>query len=166
MQAAEAPVILIYKAIVTQNTGEDWTDVPLTLECASPTFGLGLPSLNPWKLAVHNPQPPSSDDSAFIGFTYKRTSAPQASVASASRRARSTAMPAMAHQGAEVSSKGNFSATFRIPGDITIPSDGASHNFTIVQLKLEATMTWVSVPKQDVRTHLKVIFPESFATGC
>jgi hypothetical protein len=62
------------------------------------------------------------------------------------------------HPSMAVSSKG-ISATFRVPGLITIPSDGASHNVTITQLKLDASMSWVTVPKVDTKTHLKVCNP-------
>lgn len=55
-----------------------------------------------------------------------------------------------------VSSKGNINATFSVPGIVTIPSDGASHSFTIVKLSLEAGMSWISVPKHDARVHLNV----------
>ncbi|KAK2465785.1 hypothetical protein APHAL10511_002329 [Amanita phalloides] len=37
-QTKENPVTLIYKAAITQNTGEDWQDVTLTLETATPSF--------------------------------------------------------------------------------------------------------------------------------
>lgn len=62
----------------------------------------------------------------------------------------------MEHRELEVSSKGNISATYRVPGVITIPSDNTSHNFTVVQLRLDASMSWVVVPKVDAKTHLKV----------
>jgi len=66
--------------------------------------------------------------------------------------------PAMDYAGLEVISKGNVSvsATFKVPGLVTIPSDGDAHNFTIVQLDLDAEMSWISVPKVDARVHLKV----------
>lgn len=60
------------------------------------------------------------------------------------------------HQQTTVASKGNVNATFEVPGLISIPSDGVAHNVTIVQLQLEATMSWVSVPKKDPNTHLSV----------
>jgi hypothetical protein len=62
----------------------------------------------------------------------------------------------MGHRDLAVSSKGNVSATFQVPGMITIPSDGSAHNVTVVELKLNAAMSWVTVPKVDTRTHLKV----------
>ncbi|KAJ7913863.1 hypothetical protein B0H13DRAFT_2325856 [Mycena leptocephala] len=44
MDAKESPVTIIYKAAVTQNTGESWDNVTLHLETSTPTFGLGCPS--------------------------------------------------------------------------------------------------------------------------
>lgn len=62
----------------------------------------------------------------------------------------------MAHASASVAAQGTVSATFRVPGLISIPSDGAAHNFTITELALDAKMTWVAVPKVDAtKTHLK-----------
>lgn len=55
-----------------------------------------------------------------------------------------------------VSSKGDINATFSVPGLITIPSDGVSHNVTISELDLDAGMSWVSVPKKSPKAHLTV----------
>jgi hypothetical protein len=70
-------------------------------------------------------------------------------------------MEPMQFRGASVSSKGNFSATFRVPGLVSIPSDGEAHNFTIVQLSLKAEMSWVCVPKADTKAHINVGIPYS-----
>lgn len=64
----------------------------------------------------------------------------------------------MQQEVAYVNSKGNITATFGVPGKITVPSDGATHNVTIVKLNLDATMRWVSVPKQEAKTHLSVSY--------
>ena len=62
----------------------------------------------------------------------------------------------MPYTSTEVTSKGNVNATFQVPGKITIPSDEERHNVTIAELDLEATMSWVCIPKGDTRVHLKV----------
>lgn len=69
------------------------------------------------------------------------------------------------HRELAVSSAGNITATFRVPGTITVPSDGASHNVTVARLELDATMSWVSVPKQDAKTHLKVCSSNSLVSS-
>ena len=55
-----------------------------------------------------------------------------------------------------VSSKGDISASFSVPGLISIPSDNDSHNVTIVELRLDALMSWISIPKKEVKAHLTV----------
>lgn len=62
----------------------------------------------------------------------------------------------MPNRGLVVSSKGDINATFTIPGLLTVPCDGASHNMTITTLHLDARMSWVSVPKASLKSHLSV----------
>ncbi|KAF5315032.1 hypothetical protein D9619_007476 [Psilocybe cf. subviscida] len=163
MEAKDKPVSVVYKGGITQSTGEDWTDVPLTLETAAPTFGLGVPSLSPWTLSVYRhygygkslpsisksassyPAPPGRGavlplTQAFYGATSASAAAPA---------------PEIQHRSLQVSSKGAVNATFGVPGLISIPSDGVSHSVTIAKLELAADMSWVSVPKKDSRVHLK-----------
>jgi hypothetical protein len=66
------------------------------------------------------------------------------------------ALPEMSIQTSAVTSKGGVSATFAVPGLITIPSDGADHGVTIATLELDAKMSWVSIPKKDTKTYLSV----------
>jgi hypothetical protein len=73
----------------------------------------------------------------------------------------------MQHQQMTVTSKCNVSASFRVPGLVTIPSGerGAFYNVTIAQMMLPAQMTWVSVPKVDFgRVHLEVPCHSSLTT--
>lgn len=46
---------LIQYGAVSQNTGEDWTDIALTLSTAQPTRGAGLPELSPWWVNIFEP---------------------------------------------------------------------------------------------------------------
>lgn len=174
MQGKEKPITLIYKAGITQDTGEvrypgfsflrantyryqpqDWNDVPLTLETATPTFGVDIPTLPIWGLSVY--KPPTVRMKIKSGGDGVRARSRGFDMGSSDN----FDDPGMGHRGLAVSSKGNVSATFRVPGVITVPSDNASHNVTVVQLELDAAMSWVTVPKVDARTHLKVsnIYP-------
>jgi len=64
--------------------------------------------------------------------------------------------PAISVRQMNVSSSGNITATFAVPGFMTVPSDDVAHNVTIAKLGLDAKMTWVSVPKLDTKVHLNV----------
>ncbi|GLB45277.1 putative mucoidy inhibitor A [Lyophyllum shimeji] len=168
MQAKEKPVTLIYKAGITQDTGESWDDVPLTLETASPTFGLDIPALYPWRLYVSYSAPTiKSKSMTSYSIAQTRARLPSITRGTMGGGENGTHLTAallgggdentetMGHRGLAVTSKGGISATFQVPGSITVPSDGASHNVTVVQLKLDASMSWVTVPKIDVKTRLK-----------
>lgn len=50
-----APVILNQKAGITQNTGEDWKNVSLTLSTGNPSLGGTKPNIQPWYLGFYNP---------------------------------------------------------------------------------------------------------------
>lgn len=64
--------------------------------------------------------------------------------------------PVMAARHVQVSSKGNINATFSIPGLISVPSDGETHNVSITKLNLDASMSWIVVPKKSTKAHLTV----------
>ncbi|KAK2467315.1 hypothetical protein APHAL10511_000550 [Amanita phalloides] len=66
MEAKETPITLVYKAAITQNTAEEWKDVPIRLETATPTFGIELPSLSPWTLSIFHPPPPAPPQRAVV----------------------------------------------------------------------------------------------------
>nr|GAT55163.1 predicted protein [Mycena chlorophos] len=165
MNTKDDPIKLIYKAAVTQNTGESWDDVPLTLETSTPTFGLDIPELQPWNLDVmrHIAFNKSRKRSAPIPLMSSRMQQNDMSQRRESRLLmydeESSAgslggSEPMAFLGASVTSKGNISATFGVPGRVSIPSDGEAHNFTLVELSLQATMSWVTVPKVDTKAHI------------
>ncbi|KAJ7789955.1 hypothetical protein B0H14DRAFT_3571580 [Mycena olivaceomarginata] len=121
------------------NTGESWDNVPLQLETSTPTFGLGVPKLSPWNLDIYRPFP----------------FAPTAPAAQVEIQLQLQVPPLqIKHEETTVTSTGSVNATFRVPGLVTIPCDGAAHNFTIVELRPQAVMSWVAVPKREAKTHL------------
>ena len=52
---SSSPVSLMYKASITQNTGEDWKDVKLVLSTLNPQRSQAKPNLNPWVLRYFQP---------------------------------------------------------------------------------------------------------------
>ncbi|KAE9388349.1 hypothetical protein BT96DRAFT_927146 [Gymnopus androsaceus JB14] len=55
LESKDHPLTLVYKAAIAQNTGEDWTNVPLTLETATPTYGVQIPALKSLRLSIKTP---------------------------------------------------------------------------------------------------------------
>ncbi|KAF8150953.1 hypothetical protein B0H34DRAFT_665975 [Crassisporium funariophilum] len=149
-----SPVKVIYKAAINQRTGENWERVPITLETAIPTFGLQVPRLSIWKVS-HT----KLDVGAGLGrggaMRHRKITAPDPDDLDFNE---------WASEGTFITSKGNVSATFRIPGMTTIPhedEDDEMHNVTIADLDLEAVMSWVCIPKGDQRVHLKATITNS-----
>ena len=62
----------------------------------------------------------------------------------------------MTHATIPVSNFGGLNATYDIPGLISVPNDAQAHNVTVAELALDATFSWLVVPKVDLRAHLKV----------
>ncbi len=67
-----SPISLVYRANVSQLTGEDWKNVKLTLSTGDPSQSGTKPTLNPWYLGFYNPysyQPQSKTSSQ--NYQYK-----------------------------------------------------------------------------------------------
>lgn len=62
----------------------------------------------------------------------------------------------MTHATVPVSGFGGLNATYDVPGLISIPNEAQAHIVTIAELKLDASFSWLVVPKLDLSAHLKV----------
>ncbi|KAF8999144.1 hypothetical protein BDQ17DRAFT_1361423 [Cyathus striatus] len=147
---------LVYKASITQTTGEAWEDVPLTLETTLPSFDVNPPSLTPWKLSFHTPgshglvrsrtAQSSDDDKKFYEDEPRgrgRSSKPKAPM----RGAVATVKNNPGHTHAVT--------TFEVPGLKTIPSDDTSHKVTIAELELNGELKWAVIQNNSEYPLLK-----------
>ena len=183
---------VVYKASISQATGEVslkkmpifvttpgptdamplqiWENAPITLETTNPTFGLDIPVLPAWNL--NTGYPVSTTEIMKMQMSkvkYRRE------ISSDSEEEEEDDdgddLGYVEHQVAQITSTGSVNATFRIPGRTTIPSDDDEHSVTIADLKLDAKVTWVCVPKADTRVHLEVssefkILHSIFSVSC
>ncbi|KAK7436848.1 hypothetical protein VKT23_018870 [Stygiomarasmius scandens] len=167
-QSEEKPTVtIVYKAAITQITGESWDGVPLTLETASPNYDVSVPLLQPWSLSVlrlrtqppqtviipHHHRSRSRSRSRSPPSRFRRARRHSPSISSTSTR--SLSPPRIPNQVVSVTSKGDFSATFSVPSLINIPGDGRSHNVIVAELKLDAILSWIAAPKVDRKVHLQ-----------
>ncbi|RDB23128.1 hypothetical protein Hypma_009752 [Hypsizygus marmoreus] len=142
MNTKDKPVTLTYKATTTQSTGEVSLTAPwpsFTISSPFPEFGLAIPTLSVYQ----RPTMPAQRARALS------SSRPTLSVA-----ALLTGDSIVETRQTSVSSNGKICATYCILGIITIASDGVSHNVTIAELELNATMSWVSISRVAAKTHL------------
>lgn len=137
-------IALQYRAKITQNTGEDWEGVVLTLSTASPLLASDIPVLQPWKIGQLRPAPaaPPPPRLAVIR-TNARTRSRRGGVSSAAEGAFEEDTVYAGDSGPKIAiSEGAISSTFEIDGLSTIPSDNTSHK---VSIAVRSSFSWISL---------------------
>lgn len=138
-------VDLTYYGTVSQQTGEDWTDVKLVLSTAQPAVGAQVPELEPWYLGgragLGEAEEELDKSRAERGLVFVT----EGVIEHAGGDAEAAAAP-MEHATAAVVARGT-SVVYEIPKVETIPSDGEPHRTTIGIVKLTGAMRYTVVPK-------------------
>jgi uncharacterized protein (TIGR02231 family) len=147
-QEGEKSVLEVgYLAQVTQQTGEDWQGVALTLSTARPALVETLPELDPWyvspivmprptarraaKMAAPAPAFAAQDTLAGAGMELAAAVVAEAEV--------EVPMATVQTTGAAV--------TYQVPGAVTVPADGAPHKVSVARLELMPMLDYVTAPK-------------------
>ncbi|MGE5658446.1 MAG: mucoidy inhibitor MuiA family protein [Actinomycetota bacterium] len=162
---------LTYLAEVSQNTGEDWTDVALTLSTAKPGLGTLPPKLHPWYVDVFHPVTRSLSKPSKEGGMAKRLRSPSASydeeeeesfggfreaIASEPLYAAAPAPIAAQTATATVSREGGI-VTFQIGGNTNIPNDGTPHKVTIFSENYPTRPEYIAVPRLVSFAYLQAV---------
>lgn len=130
-----------YLAQVSQQTGESWQDVPLTLSTARPALAGMLPELKPWYIQPYLPHPVPPPQPAAAGRAAKLAAPEALGVAG-------MAMPfeeaEEIHASVEAS---GTSVTYRVPNPVTIPPDGAQHKVVLARFALKPQLDYVTAPR-------------------
>ncbi|UUF15388.1 MULTISPECIES: DUF4139 domain-containing protein [Flavobacterium] len=150
-ESVAAPINMMYKAQVVQNTGIDWKKVKLTLSSGYPNQNNQAPILSSWFLAnqVYN------DEVVTIGYgTQKKRNQLQGSVFKDKIAGVQTEMAAPVIAESSVSNyttvaenQLNISFDIDIPYDIL--SNGKIHSVALKEIKLPATYKYYAVPKVE-----------------
>lgn len=141
------PIELLMKAQVTNNTGEDWSKVALSLSSGNPTLGGVMPTLRPWTLAI--PRPIQYRETS----TLSRAPAPTRSTADKGVAEESMAMDYEVMDAlTTVSNTVAYRTTtteFVIETPFTIPSDGKAHTVGVKSHSIPASYKHYATPKLD-----------------
>ncbi len=140
------PIELLMKAQVTNNTGEDWSKVALSLSSGNPTLGGVMPQLYPWTL--HLPRP----------MQMQEISAMSRAPAPARERSDKAFDGSMAMEQEDMDARTTVSNTvayrtttteFVIETPFTIPSDGKAHTVGVKSHSIPALYKHYATPKMD-----------------
>lgn len=139
-----SPVELIYKATVSQRTGEDWSQVRLSLHGNQPSSGSQRPTLQPWLLDFYMP-------SVIIKGARSMEGMPMAVQDKAEMGNRADAD----FHSLEVSGEQQqLSDVFTIEQPYTIPSDGQEYQVELQKHSLQAVYRHIAIPKLDADAFL------------
>jgi len=149
---------LVQLAQVQQRTGEDWSNVKLTLSTARPSAGAALPDLQTWFLmtaeqfrqkagaAGQN----SLDDLAKDELNAPESAAPPIPEESDARRDAELLRASLVAT--------EFAAQYQIPGSASVPSDDSAHKFVIADHSMNSRLAVRTVPKITPVAHLFATF--------
>ncbi|MBL0342087.1 MAG: DUF4139 domain-containing protein [Bacteroidetes bacterium] len=136
---AFSPVELVFKAMVSQNTGEDWKNVKVKISTGNPSIGVTKPELFPWYLNFNYPMIMNSNAPSSI------------------RQQKDAEGQIMMRDEVQAKSISNyvtavqtqFSTDYDISIPYSIPADGLNYAVQIKEIKLPATYSYFAVPKID-----------------
>ncbi len=139
-----APIDLMYKAQVTQNTGIDWKKVKLTLSSGSPNQNNQFPTLQSWFLRYAQPV-------THYGYNNSDAQLNEVVVTSYSPRAKSS-VSSVSDYTTVTENQLNVSFDIDIPYDIL--SNGKQHSVSLKELKLPANYKYYSAPRVESEAFL------------
>lgn len=151
---------LVYRAIVSQSTGEEWQQVNMSLSSALPATGIAPPELQPWYVALYNYHPLDEETAGTLRRQKLGAPAPSPPIPLESVSAAPTT-DGMQKEQFRVSpvtallTAGQTSVLFNIPKPVDISADGIRHSSVIALERVPVVAEYVAIPKLSQRVFLK-----------
>lgn len=142
------------QAAIQQNTGEDWSNVKVSLSTLRPTASAALPDLNSWVISLYEPLAELSADAGLAAesMAYAKEMAP-AAAAPAPRMQKPSPIVKMAEENSALLT-GAYNAEYQVPGVLTLASGSDTRRVTLESQALEAKLELSSAPRLDPRAIL------------
>lgn len=145
LDAAKPSVLLERQALVAQNSGEDWSNVQLTLSTGQPGRATQGRLPRPWTLDIAPPAPKVAMPAVAMAMSAPAPASPVARRASADE-----ALPTF-----EVSSTDKaFATEFAVPQRITVPSNGQRVTLALGNYTAPATLLTRAAPAVEEAAYL------------
>lgn len=143
-----APLQIVYKANVSQQTGVDWQQVNLRLSTANPSQGGTAPTLSPWHLRY---QSANQHTTMIRGAAPVRLQLKQASKTADAVDEMATAAPAALNDNVQ-QAENQLNTTFDIDIPYSIASNGKQHAVSLKEYSHPASYQYYVAPgvNQDV----------------
>jgi uncharacterized protein (TIGR02231 family) len=151
---------LVRRAMVSQRTGEDWSDVSLAVSTVRAQRGAAAPEVTTQALNFWEPMAAQyrGGAAAPMAKAMRQRNDP-ASVDALGRMAEDAApaapAPEPAQQQAAALDAGAFQAMFRVGGAVSAPGDGTAKNFVLSSRKMEPKLAIRAAPALDPTAYLE-----------
>jgi uncharacterized protein (TIGR02231 family) len=142
VNTANNTINLGYLAQVTQNTGEDWQNVALTLSTAKPALGILPPKPEPWYINV-----PSFDFSEAMRTRTLGVPSPMSMTRAESAEPDEEVLIEAETVSTEVVKQGSV-VTFKLTSLATVPSDSTPHKVTIFHEDFPCGFDYIAMPRK------------------
>lgn len=148
---------LTRRALLRQNTGEDWKEAQITLATTPVGRGTAAPQLNGERVGFDPPPPPPRPMAKAMVAPEARMRGEVMAMAAAPAREQLADAAPIEEIGAAFEA-GNFQGEFRIPGAVSVPSGGVEKSFRLGAEKPDITLALRSAPAVDPTAYLEAAF--------
>ncbi len=155
---------LTRRAGISQTTGEDWSDVALTVSTARVARAVDIVDVESEKIDFWRPEAPVAE--AGKAPTAKGRAAPSGVVfgldaAGSQAVAAPAPEPIVAQEAAAQLQASAYAAQFKAPGRVTLASDGARKSFLLGRLVAQPTLALKTVPGVDPTAYVEAHFVDA-----
>lgn len=144
---------LVRRAEITQTTGEDWSDVALSVSTVRTARGGNAPELN--SLIVQYPQPVAELPSVAL-----QSARPATRALNMNKAALPVAAPAPAEEREAAADVGGFQVLFKIAGRVSVGASEGAKSLRISSAKIAPDLVVRSAPVLDPTAFLEASFKQ------
>jgi uncharacterized protein (TIGR02231 family) len=157
--AAKPEIVFIRRAELRQRTGEDWSEVTVTLSTTRSAGGTRAPDLAPVQVAFFEP-PSVYESRPRLGLAPAPMDAARAKAEAEAQAdtARRTAEPRPAQIQTAQLEAGAYQASFTVPGRVSVPQNGASKAVVLSQGTVSPTLSARVTPELEQKAYLEAVF--------
>jgi uncharacterized protein (TIGR02231 family) len=153
LKTKEGDLELVQYGAVTQRTGEDWSDIELTLSTARPHRGATAPSLHTMWVDIAKAYAKKARNYAQREMVMGLAAAPMADMAMESSLEEDSFEKEISQQVATIDT-GGLTAEFIIPGLASIPADGTQSKVLIAPFETDTNLQVHIKPQQNTSAYL------------
>lgn len=133
-------------AEITQDTGQDWTAVKLSVSTARPALNQRMPELKPWFVDVLQPQP-RLYKAQMAAKSVRMDALEMVAADEAPPMAAMAPAPVVAEVEMAQAEESGTAVTFRVSGDVDIPGDGTPKKTALGHYDLTPVLDFLAVPR-------------------